>query len=387
MDLTALSSTEVQSWIHEHLSQNAYDLALKKPPFSDISMGDLVQQVQGWQVAKRKFPKLFDDTECLFPPKLNLEQTSSAATASYKSQHIKGQEIVDITGGFGIDCLYFAQSFKKVYHIERIEELQAIVAHNTKKLKVTNIVSYAADGIEFLNLHPEINDILYVDPARRNPNQKKVFLLEDLSPNILDYIQIWNERFNEVWIKLSPIIDIHYLIKTIPELSQIHLVAVKNELKEVLIQTKKNPLQQLIAINLETAQNPWSVDWFASYPTPMYSEVSDYIYEPNAPIQKSGFIDILATQFDVAKLHPNSQLFTSDHFYPNFPGRVYKIVDLIKNPKKALKGKSIQAIHRNFPEPLAQLKKKYRFSTDGNDPIIFTQTLNQVLILEAEQMT
>ncbi|MXV38357.1 hypothetical protein GO491_06650 [Flavobacteriaceae bacterium Ap0902] len=386
-----LSRPEIQQWLNEHAKDDIYNLALKKSPFPDIEMSDLVQQIQGRQIAAKKLPILFSHESICYPPKINLEQTSSATTAHYKAgiikDGIKNKQIIDITGGFGIDCIYFADCFREVYHIEQNIELQQIAAHNFKVLGKVNIQSHNADGIRFLNEHSDLNDALFVDPARRSANQKKVFLLEDLTPNILEHIEEWNSRFNEVWVKLSPMIDLTYLIKTIPNLSQIHLVAVKNELKEVLIQTKQDPIKKITAVNLETNDFPFEVQWDSPITPPLYSEIKTYIYEPHVAIQKSGYNDVLTKLFILFKLHPNSQLYTSNDLIINFPGRIFKILSPVKNPKKELKGKSIQAIHRNFPESLANLKRKYKFITDGIDPIIFTQTKDKVSILKAEIIT
>lgn len=386
MKLKALTQPDVQQWIQEHRNENVYNLALKKSPFADLQMSDLVQQIQAWQIAKKKFPRLFDGKPIVFPPKINLEQTSSANTAAYKTQIIQGKTMVDITGGFGIDSLYFAKTFERVIHIEHHKNLQELAAYNFKILNQTNIESIHADGLAYLTHNQTYGDILYVDPSRRNPNQQKVFLLEDLSPNVLESIESWKMQFSEIWIKLSPMIDLAYLIQHIPFISQIYLIAVKNELKEVLIQIKKNEKAQITAVNLETNHPQISFLWNQTLPNTPYSDLQDYMYEPNVAIQKSGFNDALVQTYAIKKLSPNSQLFTSNQLIADFPGRIFKVYGFIKNPKKELKNKAIQAIHRNFPESLNSLKKKYKFTTDGTNVVIFTQSQNRVLMIDATQM-
>ena len=69
-----------------------------------------------------------------YPNKLNIEQTSSEPTANYKATLLEGNSLIDLTGGFGVDCYSFSKKFSQVTHCEISEELSKIVTHNYKKL-------------------------------------------------------------------------------------------------------------------------------------------------------------------------------------------------------------------------------------------------------------
>lgn len=374
-----LLQPEIQEWINNHLNINVYDLTLKKSPFKGVSMQELAQQIQGKKIAQKKFPYLAHNT-IIYPPKINLEQTSSQSTAEYKRNIINGKTIADVTGGFGIDSIFFSQKFEQVYHFELNENLQKISTLNFKKLGL-NIISKNGNGIENILDFNDKLDVIFIDPSRRDKTKNKVFLLEDLTPNILEILPALKAKASTLLIKLSPLIDIQYLVKTIPNISEIHLVALKNELKEVLIKLDNTACStKIICTNLQSTQSRFSFEWNDIKTNVQYSEIEKFIYEPNVSVQKSGGINLLGTQLGLKKLHPNTQLLTSNKLIQEFPGRIFEMGEIIKKPKKTLKNKSIMAIHRNFPENLTILKKRYNFTSDGTLPVLFTQTKKEKVI-------
>lgn len=382
MDIDRLRDKEVQQWIEQNRHESIHDLAFKKSPFNNISMRDLLQQIQGRNIVKKKIPT-FNQKGILFPPKLNLEQTSSEATAKHKASIVKGKTVIDITGGLGIDCMAFAHKFEKVTYIEQNRDLQAIAASNFESLGLNNIRTIETDAIEFLKGTDDFWDVLYVDPSRRDVAKNRVFLLEDMTPNLLEHRSLISSKAQQILVKLSPLIDISYLLQVLDNVSEIQVVALKNEVKEILV-TLNNSFSLPIyisAVNLESNQinfrfkaediNPISCPLGA---------MGKYVYEPNAAIQKSGGNEILGMDFNLKKLHQNTQLFTSDELHKNYPGRVFEVGEKIKNPKKELRNQSIMALHRNFPENLVSLRKKYKFTTDGLLPVLFTRNLDQIII-------
>lgn len=382
MLLNRIKSQEIQDWIEVHKNDIFHDLAFKKSPFSEIDMPQLLQQLQGRKIAAKKF-EYYNQKGFVFPPKINLEQTSSKTTADYKSSLVEGDILMDITGGFGIDDVAFASKFRKVVHIESNPQLQTIAEHNFKHLGLLHISSYAQDGIEFLSQFNATLDVLYVDPSRRDSSKNRVFLLEDMSPNVLENMSLFQKKAKVVLLKLSPLIDLNYLLQTIPSIAEIHVIGVKNEVKEVLVKITW-PYQRsakIYSVNLDTDHKNFVYESNEVLSVQVkISILEKYLYEPNPSIQKSGAKDLLAFQMGLKKLHPNTQLYTSDIFHKDFPGRVFEVGEKIKSPKKELKNKSIMAIHRNFPEGLTELRKKYKFNTDGLEPILFARNLDHIII-------
>ena len=146
----------------------------------------------------------------VFPPNLNLEQASSQSTAEFKAQKLKGKKFLDLTSGFGIDAYYLSKNFVEITLVEQNKELLEIVKHNWNVLcKKAAFINIKLE--DFLNETKENFDVIYLDPARRKDSQKK-FILEDLEPNVLEWMDEFFQRVETVLIKLSPLLDLKLVI-------------------------------------------------------------------------------------------------------------------------------------------------------------------------------
>ncbi len=383
MAIDELLSPEIQKFIFENQAVNIQDLLLKKSPFPEVSMQDIVQQIKGLQVAQRKFPFLLQDG-IVFPPQLNLEQASSEKTAHYKSNILKGKKLIDLTCGFGIDAYYLSKNFEEVTLVEQNAELLDIVAHNWNILnkKATFINRKLED---FLNENQSRFDVLYLDPARRDQHQNKVFLLEELSPNLLEIQNQLLEISEEIVIKLSPLIDLKYLITVLHRIAKIEIIAVKNDVKEVLvfIQSKKETEKILCrCVNLETEEPPFEFYFGEEESEIIYSEPEEYLYIPNNAVLKSGAFNEISRKFRLKKLHPNTHLYTSDIELTNFPGRQL-MVEIIE-PKSLKKGERYNIISKNHPLKPEEIKKKYKLKDGGDQYLVFTQTKKGKITLKSK---
>ena len=167
--------TKVQDFINEHLNSDISKLIFKGSPFKDITIRELVEQIEAKKRCEKKLPTWFNTKNIYYPNKLNIEQTSSEITAKYKSNLISGDSIIDITAGFGVDAFYFSKRFKTVTHCEINPELSQIIQHNYEQLGIKNSIAFAEDGIEYLKSQNEHFDSIYIDPSRRNDIKGKVF--------------------------------------------------------------------------------------------------------------------------------------------------------------------------------------------------------------------
>lgn len=384
MAINTLLNPEIQKFIFENKAVKIQDLLLKKSPFPEVSMPDIVQQIKGLQVAQRKFPFLLQEG-IIFPPQLNLEQASSEKTAHYKSDILKGKKLIDLTCGFGIDAYYLSKNFEEVTLVEQNAELLEIVAHNWNILnKKATFINQKLE--EFLSENQSRFDVLYLDPARRDQHKNKVFLLEDLSPNLLEIQNQLLEISEEIVIKLSPLIDLKYLITALHRIAKIEIIAVKNDVKEVLvfIQSKKETEKILCrCVNLETEEPPFEF-YFGEeeHGTAEFSEPESYLYIPNNAVLKSGAFNLISEQFHLKKLHPNTHLYTSDIEITNFPGR--KLMAEIIEPKALKKGEAYNIISKNHPLKPEEIKKKYKLKDGGDQYLVFTQTMKGKIALKAK---
>ena len=204
---------KIRVFVAKHKDADLHSLLLKKSPFPEVSIQELVQQIKGRKVAEKKFPFL-NQENIIFPPNLNLEQASSQDTADFKKQFFKGRKFIDLTCGFGIDAYFLSQNFEEITLIEQNTELLDIVKHNWEVLgRKANFINQKLE--DFLKNNKEKFDFIYLDPARRDNNNRKVFLLEDLSPNIIEIREQLSDISTEILIKLSPLIDIQHLVSSL----------------------------------------------------------------------------------------------------------------------------------------------------------------------------
>ncbi|WP_185144950.1 class I SAM-dependent methyltransferase [Chryseobacterium daecheongense] len=381
MNTNILTQT-VQDYINANLNTDLHRLLLKKSPFSGVSMQEIVQQIKGRQVAQKKFPFLLKEG-IIFPPQLNLEQSSSEKTAAYKSGLIKGKKIIDLTSGFGIDAYYLSQNFEQITLIEQNSDLLEIVEHNWNILgKKATFISQKLE--EFLDQNQEFFDVVYLDPARRDDQKNKVFLLEDLSPNILEIQEKLLSMSEQVIIKLSPLIDLKYLVSVLPGIFRIDIIALKNDVKEIVAFLSKEKTLAITCncVNLENDENTFTFPFGAEEDAlAEYSEPEKYIYIPNNSILKAGIFNVIAKSFNLKKLHPNTHLYTSQEKKIDFPGRIIEM-EIVDN-KQIKKKSQFNIISKNYPLKPEEIKKKYHLKDGGNSYLIFTQSKKGKIILKS----
>lgn len=385
----SILTQEFQDYLKIIEQEDFKSIGLKKSLFDGISSAEIAQQLKGIQVAKHKFPTLYSTKNIYFPPSINLEQASSEAAANYKSSLVKGKTLIDLTAGFGIDTMAFAKNFEKVYHIEQNPELSEIVQHNAQIL-APNLETYTGTFQSFFETNPESKfDVIYLDPARRNSSGRK-FILEDLEPNILEWMPTFFEKSNKIIIKLSPLLDITSTLQQIDSISEIHIVALKNEVKDFLLIidkncSTKNPL--IKAINLESNQPEFSFNFEDEYNSNAnFGTVQQYIYEPNVAILKTGAFKLLSEKFNLHKLHQNTHLYTSNELLNEFPGKIYSVEKHINHPKKEIIKSKANLLVKNYNQAIDIVKKKFKITDGGETTLIFTQSIDGFHILKTSRV-
>jgi 16S rRNA G966 N2-methylase RsmD len=374
-------SDDVQKFIVDNLKSDITKLILKGSPFDTVSIQELANQIIAKQKSLTKLPTWFSTKNIYYPAKISIEQTSSEITAKYKSELISGDSIIDITGGFGVDCYYFSKQFNKIIHCELNNDLSTIVKHNYQQLKTNNIDTFSGNGFDFLKNSNQSFDCIYIDPSRRSDVKGKVFLLKDCLPNVPPKIDFFLSKAKHVLIKVSPILDITNTIRDLKKVKEVHIVAINNEVKELLFLLEKDYLKEIIikTINFQK-ENPQKFEFnIEEKVTSEYLEPLTYLYEPNAAILKSGGFHQISKKLGVFKLHQHSHLYTSEKLI-DFPGRVFKIENIISYDKKKLlkllPNKKANITTRNFPKTVAQIRKETKIKDGGNLFIFFTTNLN-----------
>ncbi|HET8737285.1 MAG TPA: class I SAM-dependent methyltransferase [Pricia sp.] len=368
----------------------------------------MAQQLEARKKSEKKLPTWFGHANIYYPHKLNIEQTSSEVTARYKSQLVSGKSLVDATGGLGVDSYFFSRKINKVFHCEIDENLSEIAAHNFKVLGATNIATIPTDGIQFLKDAQTGFDWIYLDPSRRNELKGKVFRLSDCRPNFLESMPLLFSKTDNILLKTSPFLDISAGIGALQFVKDIHIVAVKNEVKELLwvlekgyyaeitVKTinftkdrsgsteKKGPLIEDSTENIHTGNVDTAPKKAETFDFPLssareavarYSLPLSYLYEPNAAILKSGAFKLLAERHEVYKLHEHTHLYTSSSLI-HFPGRRFRVNAVVPYTKKGVKRLHLEKANvatRNFPESVARIRAKHHIG-DGGDVFLFFAT-------------
>ena len=375
-------NTGVQDFIINNLTTDIVSVLLKKSDFNTISSKELAEQIEAKNKCKFKLPSWYKTKKIYYPNKLNIEQCSSEITAEYKAQIIGGNSLVDLTGGFGVDSFYFSKKIDQVFHCEINENLSKIAAHNFDVLGVKNTAVIPMDGLDFLQHSNGVYDWIYVDPSRRSESKRKVFLLSDCTPDIIAHLELLFRKSKNILLKTSPLLDISSGLKQLKNVKEIHVIAVNNEVKELLWVLQEAHLEEfkVKTINLtKGAAEIYDFTWSEEKNTPLLVEFpQNYLYEPNAAILKSGAFKLIARDFKVNKLNEHSHLYTSQELL-KFPGRAFridKVFDYNKKSLKSFKGSKANITVRNFPESVAAIRKKNKIKDGGGDYLFFT-TINK----------
>ena len=381
--------SKVQQFLQDHSKDDVHKLAMAKSPFPGIEGKELANQISAKNKSAKKLPTWHQAKAIYYPALLSIEQCSSENTAAYKARLIKGNSVVDLTGGFGVDCYYFAQHADTVVHCELNEDLSAIVAHNAQVLGVKNMRFIAGDGLEFLKNSKLNFDTIYLDPARRS-TAGKVFMLKDCTPNVVEHLDLLLTKAPRVIVKTAPLLDIAAGLKELKNVSEVHIVSVKNECKELLWVIERTPATALkiIAITLNDQEKRFSFnkgDEENSLPKLTENKLSGYLYEPDTALLKSGAFNLIGETYGLEKLQAQTQLYTANQINPAFPGRIFKINKIITagelKKEKTLLG---NVIVRNYRDKAENLVKKYKIKPDNHKFLIFTESKTEgYLIIDA----
>lgn len=376
-------------FVEKYLNEDPIKLRLRKFENQDFEISFAIDQIESRQKIKNKLPHWYQNKKLLFPSVLSAEQSSSELTAQYKQQIItlKYKTICDLTGGLGIDSYYLAASAENVTYIERFPLYCDVAKHNFNILQRNNIQVVCSDCLKFIQECDTKFDAYYIDPARRNSENKRLYDLHDCEPNIIELQSILLKKAPVILLKASPMIDISNALNALKYVSEVHVVSVRNECKELLFIINSQISDKEIAIkcvNINDRERheiyTFTLEKEKRLLLPQFPTcIQNYLYEPNSSILKAGAFKSVTSSFPIHKIHKNSHLYTSKEFIPDFPGRIFSVKETFPFSGKILKKLSIQypcanISIRNFPMTADMLRKKLKIK-DGGDTYIFGTTL------------
>lgn len=375
-----------RDFIISHADTDVFALSMQADRFPDVDILLAIRQINGRKKMREKVPVFFENDRILYPQRLSLEQSSSQLTAEYKKSIITpGEVLVDLTGGFGVDFYFLSSLFKQSHYVEINRELCDLASNNFKSLNINSFDISNETAEAFLERKFQASCI-FIDPHRRDDTGRKMVSVGDCNPDVSKLAPVMLQQSGTVLVKLSPMLDIKKALGELIHVSEVHIVAVNNECKEVLYKLQRdfNGEPEIFAVNLHKKGECEHFSYRMSEETNAKacysSEINRYLYEPNAAILKSGAFKMISNRFGINKLHVSSHLYSSDVQISGFPGRTFEIIagyGFNKAEMKQLAARFPQAnvSCRNFPVSTDTFKKKYRIA-DGGDKYLFATTLS-----------
>lgn len=406
------------------------DLALQRSKYKHLSDEEwrwFLQQVEGRERTADKLPTFAAIDDWWYPVRLSCEQCSSEATARYKASLCQsaGRSLLDLTGGYGVDTYFLSEHFDHTDYVEQNAELCRIAEHNFQRPTPTlpkgkEIYVHNTTAEEFLKDHlsaisNHLYDLIFLDPARRDSHGGKVFKLADCTPNVVELLPTLLSRLTpdgRILLKLSPMIDLTQALKELAPsytlhhtpytlLWDVHIVAVKNEVKEVLLMSRYTDVSKyrdleptITAIDLSKKEQVFT---FTREEESVSEAVcqsegrsvlcqtqSVYLFEPNAAILKAGAYKLVAQRFGLQKLDVNTHLYTSETLVPDFPGRIFKALPFREGMGV---GPQANVLVRNYPLTAEQLKKKLHLRDGGTAYVIGCRVAGKPTVFLGERVS
>ena len=389
----------------ERLKVKVEELALQRKRFAHLSDEEwrwMLQQVEGRQRTHDKLPTFAQIEDWWYPVRLSCEQCSSEATARYKAAIIRqfGEKqdiLIDLTGGYGVDTYFLSEQTTQAHYVERNEELCRIAQHNfqiaNKPIHVHNtsaedfLAQYSMAGSVSSDVKKEV--VVYLDPARRDAHGGKVFRIEDCEPNVIKILPSLRAISNTILIKFSPMLDITSALQSLGNEWDVHVVALHNEVKEIIFVTGNNRIHAVNILHEGNDQFSFTRSEEKSALCVMADCICEYIYEPNAAIIKAGAFRLVSERYQLHKLDHNTHLYTADQLIEDFPGRVWKVIaQPIKNQRDiaALGIQRAAILTRNYPLTPEELRKKFKVQESDSHFLIGARIATKPTLILAERI-
>lgn len=327
-----------------------------------------ITQIECRRKSRSKLPSLLSSGSFMFPSVLASEQSTGEVLARFHASLIPhGAEVLDMTCGLGVDDIFMSEYAERILTFDILERNAEFAEENFRRLGIGNITVKHGDSVEWLRQNPESKfDVIFADPARRGEFNSRTYALADCSPDIAANLELLKHHTDRLIVKVSPMLDITQLCNELGCVSRLWVLSLKNECKELLVECDlregATPDTLITAIDFDGVDDTVdsSISFRRSDTLPAESVMDDpatnmvglFIYEPSSAVIKSGGSAIVSDRYGLRKLHPNTILYVGKEYFPDFPGRVFRINEtysISKLNKGKLKGKRRNIICRNFP--------------------------------------
>jgi hypothetical protein len=361
-----------------------------KPTHNELA-SFVAEQLSLQKNASEKLPTFFKKN-CFYTKKL-LEQATAENVALYKSNLIKGDKLLVLAGGLGVDEWAFSNNFKHIVSVEIDESVNDLVEFNFNLLQVSNIKRISADATAYVKECNSFFEAVYTDPDRRNEGKREI-LLSEHQPNIIALLPHIQSITNHLYIKCSPMYDHQMAINELHQIESIYFISYKGEMKEMLIHVNFEKIKDenainLVCIDLENTQFQEVKYLLAdSYSRPtLAQQLSGYFYETGASLVKARLNHHYAFENEWFAIDYAVPFYISSQYFPNCIGRVFKIVSLqifnqqFKNYLKTEKITKANIKSRGVGIKTEEVYKKLGLKEGGNDYLFVCPHLGQKKVI------
>lgn len=323
---------EWQSWILRHRDNDLSTLSFKLSGEDAATRTLILEQIDAYQRTKEKWPSLRLVPGLIFPPKVNVEQSSSEHTAQYKAQLMQGaNHVLDATGGWGCDSIFIAKQVQRLTYVEPNEHLAQMAKSNFEVLGLKHIRVIYDTAERYMATEQLRHDWMYADPSRRGNQNQKLYSIRDYTPDIDSLIAGLGLSFEKALIKVSPMTDLREVMEILEQhLEKVHFVMYKNELKEILLQINPKKQGELLYAFAQLApplpyhiEIPYALEYGVA---PSLSDMSDYLYDPHPGIAKAGMYKSVGALYQLPMISMRTHLYTHTLRLELFPGRCHKVL-------------------------------------------------------------
>lgn len=333
-----------------------------------------------------KVPEWYAVPSLQYPFRISGEQCSSSETAFYKASvaaaavgsDVRPLSAADLTGGLGVDTWAFARVFDRVLYNEMRPELADAASKNFATLGLSN-VQVSSRELQPGNLAdilgPFQPSLIFLDPARRASDGRKVFRLEDCQPDVLQLLPELLAACPHVLLKLSPMADITLVCKQLGSVKEVHVVAADGECKELLLLLERDwtgPYQLTIFENGHKIVIPHGREGDVTLPPVGTDLIGTYLFEPGKALLKAGAFD-LPCEYGLQKLGKHTHLYVGEEIPEELKlfGKCFKMLEAVALDKRSLRdlGKRFpqaEVTARNIPLTSDQLRARLGVKSGGS---------------------
>ena len=396
----------LERFITDNQNADVAQLALQRnryPLLSDSDFRFALQQIEGRQRTRDKLPTFAAIDGWLYPPRLNLEQCSSERTARFKASLLSTLNaqpstlnLIDATGGYGVDTFFMSEQAAETYYFEQNTELAAIAEHNFRlagKSVHVHPEPFTAQTLSTFDFR--LSTIIYLDPARRDTHGGKVFRLEDCTPNVIEIIRqiraIRTEQQIRVLFKLSPMLDFHQAIAQLGGCWDVYVVSVNNEVKELLLLSDGSGEIHAVMLTDDGDHDFSFTPQQESGAEALYLSADEClegmrVYEPDAALLKAGAFRLISARYDLKKAAPNAHLYFSNQLSA-LPGRWWQILGVYTRAKEVQRALTrANILTRNYTLSADALHWQLRLKDGGDDYIIGCRIADRPLLLHCRRI-